>query len=163
MKIHLGARLKYGALSSSSQSKMAAMPPSWIFSNITKIMSDISFPMCFESLNAMQVIIWRFEYKLTPKSRGNVFFRPKKAYFDLKKSFTWLLGVNLYLNLQMNACIVFSGSKHMGNDISLIILVISEKFQDGDSAAILDWLLLLIVPYFRRAPRWILIFRVPTN
>ena len=78
---------------------------------------------------------------------------PKKAYVDLKKIIYLVLGVNLCLNLQMNACIVFSGSKHMGNDISLIILVISEKFQDGGSAAILDWLLLLNVPYFRRASR----------
>ena len=39
----------------------------------------------------------------------------------------------------MNTFIAFSGSKHMGNDISLIILVISENFQDDGSAAILDW------------------------
>ena len=78
---------------------------------------------------------------------------PEKCLFLPKKTFTWLLRVNLYSNLQMDASIVFGGSKHMGNDISLIILVISEKFQDGRSAAILDWLLLLNLPYFRRAPR----------
>ena len=60
---------------------------------------------------------------------------PQKCLFWPKKSFTWLLGVNLYSNLQMNAFIVFGGSKHMGNDISLIILVISDNFQDGGSAA----------------------------
>ena len=31
----------------------------------------------------------------------------------------------------MNTFIVFSGSKYMGNDISLIILVISQNFQNG--------------------------------
>ena len=49
----------------------AAVPPSWKFSDITKIMSDMSFPMCFDPLNTMKVFIWRFEYKLTPKSQVN--------------------------------------------------------------------------------------------
>ena len=47
------------------------------------------------------------------------------------KPFTGHLGVKLYSNLKINTCIVFSGPKHMGNDISLIILVISQNFQNG--------------------------------
>ena len=52
-------------------------------------------------------------------------FRPKI------KPFTWLSGVNLHSNPKINTSIVFSGSKHMGNKVSLIILAISQNFQDG--------------------------------
>ena len=56
-------------------------PPFWKFCDITKIMSDISFPMCFGPLNTMQVLIFRFEYNLTPKSPVNGFILAKNSHF----------------------------------------------------------------------------------
>ena len=55
----------------------------------------------------------------------------KCQFWPKIKPFTGLSRVNLYSNLKINTSIVFSGSKHMGNDISLIILVISQNFQNG--------------------------------
>ena len=39
----------------------------------------------------------------------------------------------------MNTFIVFSGSKYIGNDISLIILVISQNFQNGGGGHFEFW------------------------
>ena len=50
-----------------SQSKMAAEPPSWKFSDITKIMSDISIPIDFHLLNPMEPFIWPYKVILTFK------------------------------------------------------------------------------------------------
>ena len=50
------------------------------------------------------------------------------------------LKVKVTFQGQMDGSIGFRRWKSIGIDMSLIILVISEIFQDGGSAAILDWL-----------------------
>ena len=55
----------------------------------------------------------------------------KCQFWPKIKPFTGLSRVNLYSNLKINTSSVFSGSKHMGNDVSLIILLISQNFQNG--------------------------------
>ena len=56
-------------------------PPFWKFCDITKIMSDIPFPMYFDPLNTMKVLIFRFEYKLTPESPINGFILVQNIFF----------------------------------------------------------------------------------
>jgi hypothetical protein len=55
----------------------------------------------------------------------------KVPIFTEKYTFTLLSRVNLKSNLKINTCIVLIGSKHMGNEVSLIILVLLQLFQDG--------------------------------
>ena len=56
-------------------------PPFWKFCDITKIMSDISFPMYFDPLNTMKVFIFKFENKLTLESRVNGFILGQNWHF----------------------------------------------------------------------------------